>query len=1034
MIKNKTKTPLLEALSEICERYPREEKMLITPDYSIGQQVLQALAKSGTPWMNFRMTAASAIAQDVAEEKLVAGNLKRVTGPGILAIIDDIFNSLSDTGKLKYFERHQTNTGLNHALTSVIMELRTKGISSSDINEKHLTSGNKGHDLKLILSGYEDFLKKNKLIDKAGLTMLALECLKKKRSSADGKYIILSRYYMSGLEREFLERFAGDSLMVIEDGRVFGLKGPRGVWAKEPDPGKITCLTDAERLSWLYAPREAPAPFDDGSIEMFSAIGFRNEIREIFRRIVKDRVSADQVEIVYTDPGVYVREIFSLCEKLNIPVTFSEGVPVYTRSPFRAITGFLAWIKHDFMEIYLRRMLEGEDIRLDAVPAPDIDGPTLAHLLGISGVGWGRDRYSRVLEKKADKSLKKAEKPLNDEEAELKDKYIADANNARALKSLCEGLLQLVPGVDDDGNVDLNALCDGCVKFLKEYTVVSGPQDEGFLLDAISRLTMIGEFGAGKLDIGEAVEKLTGTISAIKVGASAPRPGHIHASYYKHGGRTARSNTFVVGLDESRFPGRGLQDPILLDVERKAISDDMELSTDKTRKNTYDMASMLAGLRGKVTASFSAFNVKDERKVFPSSVLLQLYRLKKGNPDSDYEEMLRYMGKPVSTTSAVSRDLPLDISEWWISRLAEGEVIKNGLGAVIKVYPGIKEGLKAEEARSSPEFTEYDGKVRPVSDELDPRENRKMVLSCSKLEKAAGCPYKYFLSIVLGVDKPEETIKDPASWLDPMQKGSLLHEVFEEFTKELRKHKTELSREKQKAMILGILRRTADKHKEEIPPPNELAFEGEYVQMERDIDIFLSINERLKTCAVYEELSFGIEGKPPVSIPLGNGKTIILRGIVDRIDKAGENEYHVWDYKTGSAYKYEARQYLQGGEMLQHALYAAAVEMILKDKGDGSAPKVTLSGYLLPSEKGCGDGKGSIFPRDPSKKEIWQGALNILLDLISSGSFLIPDKAQCSFCDYSCICGDKKTHDRAKMKKDTQDAGLDLWKELKEYD
>lgn len=1034
-MRNTTKTPLLRALSEICEKYPRDEKVLITPDYGTGRQVLQALALSGTPWTNFRMTAASALAQDAAEEKIIAGSLSRVTGPGILAIIDDIFNGLSDSGQLRYFKRHETNTGLNHALTSVIMELRAKGISPEGINENILTEKEKGQDIKLMLSGYERFLKNNKLIDKAGLIMLALDSLKEKtRTATDTRYVIFSRYYMSGLERIFLEKYTGDSLVVVGDGRVFGLKTPRGLWKTGHVPGKIDCFGDSERLSWLYSPREAPPPINDGSMEIFSAIGFRNEIREIFRRIVREKIPFDQVEIVYTDPVIYVREIFCLCEKLNIPVTFSEGVPVYTRSLFRAIMGFLSWIKHDFSEIYLRRLLESGDIRADVLPGIDIKGPELGHLLGVSGVGWGRERYSSVLGKKAREFRKKAEKPVNAEEAELREGYIKDADNAMALKSLCEALLALVPETDDTGKVDIGALCEGCSKFLDAHAVVTEPQDETFKSDVASRLKMIGKFGTGKTDKDEAVEKVMGTIAGITANASAPGPGHVHVSYYKYGGRTGRDNTFVVGLDESRFPGRGLQDPILLDVERKAISGDMDLSSDKTRKNTYDMASMFAGLRGRVTASFSAFNVKDERKVFPSSVLLQFYRLKKGSPDSDYEELLRDIGKPVSTTSPGNIDLPLDISEWWISRLAEEETLKNAREAVGNIYPGIKEGLKAEEARDRAEFTEYDGKVRPVSNELDPRENRDMVLSCSKLEKAAACPYKYFLSTVLGVEKPRETLKDPVSWLDPMQKGSLLHEVFEKFTKDLRERGPELSLEGREKRIREILRITAEKYKEDIPPPNDVIFQGEYVQMKRDMDIFLSINERLKTNAVYEELSFGTGFNPPVSISLGGGKTILLRGIVDRIDIAGENEYHVWDYKTGSAYKYEARQYIKGGEMLQHALYAAAVEILLKEMKDGPAPAVTLSGYLLPSEKGCGDGKGSIFPRDPSKKEIWQKALNILLDLLSSGGFIIPHDAQCSFCEYSDVCGDKKTKERAGIKKDIPDPHFDMWKELKRYD
>ena len=1028
------RTPLLDSLGEISSKYPREEKILITPDYRLGQQVLQSLVRSGTPWMNFRMAAASALASDIAEERIVSSGLRRVSGPGILAIIDDLFRELFFAGELRYFERHETNTGMNHALTGAIMELRTKGIRADNIKEKAFVSPDKARDIRLLLSGYEKYLEEKKLIDKAGLTMLAAECLVGYVPVPGRKYIIFSRYYMSGLERQFIERLAGPGLMVLEDGQVFGLKGPKGMWQGKGKTGKIKSVTDSERLMWTYAPEKAPDPTGDGTIELFSAIGFRNEIREIFRRIIGAGIPGDDVEIVYTDPVVYVREIFCLCEKLKIPATFSEGIPGHTRSPFRAIRGFLDWIRDDFTEMPLRRMLEGEDILPGTPAGSEIDGPRLGHLLRLSGVGWGRERYARVLEKRAAEYAKRAREPIDDEDLDLREVYERDARDMTALKALCEALLELVPAPDSEGEVSLRELCDGCIKFLKENTIARGAQDEAFVSDAAARISAIGQYGAEKVDLAKGVEKITGTVSTIKVGSSGPRPGHVHVSHYKHGGRTGRPFTFVVGLDEFRFPGRALQDPILLDIEREKIDSDMEMSTDAQRKNVYDMASMLSGLRGKVTASYSAFDVKDERKVFPSSLMLQIYRLREGKPSADYEDMLRGLGRPLSTTSISENALPLDLTEWWICRLASDEVVKNGIRAVENVYPGIKRGIAAEEARQSPLFTEYDGKVNPSGTELDPREDPGIVLSCSRLEKAAECPFKYFLSNVLGVEKPRETAKDPAMWLDPMQKGCLLHKVFEDFTKHLRSTGWSLPAGERREAAFSLLRREAERYLDEIPPPNDMVYEGEYLQMKRDLEIFLSIEEQLGTRPVYEELRFGTGETSPVLIPLGDGRSINLRGIIDRVDKAGEREYHIWDYKTGSSRKYDERQYVKGGEILQHALYACAAETVLKAKGEDQDPKVTRAGYLLASEKGAEAGKGIIFARDPSRKDKWQKALNTLLELLSRGGFLIPQGASCIFCDYRVVCGDEETRDRAKIKKDSDDICSQLWRELKQYE
>ncbi|MDP8298510.1 MAG: PD-(D/E)XK nuclease family protein [Candidatus Tantalella remota] len=1026
--------PILFQLKNICAKYPRDEKILITPDYRVAQQVLQALARSGTPWMNFQLAAASALAHDAAEEAIISGNLQQISGPGILTVIDDIFNDLADKGKLKYFEKHQTNIGIIHALTSVVMELRTKGIHPINIKGKDLTNKDKAYDVKLILSEYERVLKAKGLIDKAELTALAIGALEKSPPARGKKYVIFSRYYMSGLERDFIEKLTGKDLLIIDDGPVFGLPAPKGFWETGTSAKKINSSSDIERLSWAYACGEAPKIRKDGTLDLFSAIGFRNEIREIFRRVAQDDTPVDKVEIVYTDPATYIREIFSFCEKLGIPATFAEGIPGNTRSPFRAISGFLLWIKHDFAECYLRRIFESEDMDLSSLGGKNIpDSPTLGHMLRISGVGWGRERYSYILAKKQQEYAKRAKKPSYDDKAELADANAKKADNFDLLKTLCADIIEMVPKIDSSGKIDLLGLTRGCIRFLNNYAQGSLGLDASFIKDAVVRLEMIGRFASGSMDVEEATEKLLGTIATIKVGASGPRPGSVHVSYYKQGGRSGRQHTFVTGLDESRFPGRGLQDPVLLDSERVVISGDMEVSADKVRKNVYDMASMLSGLRGAVTASFSCFNVSEERNVFPSSVMLQLYRIKEGNPASDYEDLLKSLEPAAATVSPDEGSIPLDVTEWWVDRLSDNGVLSDGTESICGIYPGVKHGLAAERARDSEEFTEYDGKVSPQGEELDPRDDKEKVLSCSRLEAAATCPYKYFLANVLGVAKPEETVKDPALWLNAKEKGSLLHEVFENFTKEIRTAKGVPTLSQQRKVLGKILKNVIEKYKKMVPPPSDVVFEGECVQLERDTDIFLRLNEQLKTKAVHEELAFGTGDADPVKVSLGNGKNIYLRGFIDRVDRAGKHEYHVWDYKTGSAGKYERRQYVDKGKQLQHALYADAAETMLIRSGEDPLPKVTRSGYLLPSEKGAGDGKGGVFSHDPSKKKEWQGALNTLLEILSSGGFLMPAKVNCSFCDYAVICGDKKTHERSKTKEKSDNICIKLWGELQNY-
>ena len=57
------------------------------------------------------------------------------------------------------------------------------------------------------------------------------------------------------------------------------------------------------------------------------------------------------------------------------------------------------------------------------------------------------------------------------------------------------------------------------------------------------------------------------------MGGLGPRGGCLHVAHVLAGGHSGRPHTFIVGLDDGRFPGVGLQDPILLDEERRASPD-----------------------------------------------------------------------------------------------------------------------------------------------------------------------------------------------------------------------------------------------------------------------------------------------------------------------------------------------------------------------------------------------------------------------------------------------------------------------------
>ena len=1028
---------LIAELADVSSQYPRAEKILIMLDYQTGRQILENLVRSGTPWINFRVKTVESLATELVKDALTEKGFERLSAVGMQFVIDSVFNDLADSKKLKYFEKHPVNKGMVEALTRTVRELRVSGINSGNLKKGCFLSPAKENDIRLMLSEYEKTLKDKKLVDTAGIIEMAIANIGKGKEAGECKYLIFSRHYMRGIEKEFVKKLCAKDLVIIKEDPVFRLDKPSDMWPAEDAAEKPKCDTDIERLKWLFGSKKAPPPFKDGTIDIFSAIGYRTEIREALRRIAAGKIKVDEAEIVYTDRENYANLIHALCEKMNIPVTFSEGFEPHITTSGRAMMGFLLWIKEDFGESYLRRVFESGGLEWKSASEPNMPGSsTLAYLLRTSGVGWGRDRYDLALTKRIEECIQARDEFRAEGEEDSAVYQEKKADNLATLKRICEELLGLIPEKTEDKKIEFGRLCEACVAFLGKYVKILNEDDVAFIESAKGQFTMLGSLIEGKMLFDEAMEKLINTVDNIKVGASRPQPGCLHVSHYRNGGCSGRANTFIVGLNESSFPEKISQDPVLLDEERQRISADLELSADKLKKSVYDMAGLISGLRGKLTASFSSYDIKESRKSFPSSLVLQIFRIKDGNPSADYNTLFEALGEPVGFSESFSARIELDETDWWLNKLVDNGVLKDGMDPVQRYYKGIREGLAAKVSRSSNKLTEYDGKVMPAGSDLDPRENKDIIMSCSRLESAAKCPFVYFIENILRVREPDEVEKDVTEWLDAAERGSLLHEVFQVFIDKARADKKIAPGSKEeKEAINTILGDIVKKYKEAIPPPSEIIFENECTQLKRDVLIFLKINKELATTSIGSELCFGANKEDAVKIPLGNGKNILLRGKIDRVDLAKPSVYHVWDYKTGGSYLYDERGYVAGGEQVQHALYAVAAEEILKKSGKDKNPKVEQSGYLLPTEKGTRDGKGGIFSRPTADRERWQAALNKLLDMIGSGAFIVGSGGTCSFCDYGDVCGGDKAKEYMKAKLENEDnKELKAWKELKAYE
>ncbi len=999
---------LLSRLSTVCREHLLREKILVVPSLAIGHQIADAVAhgsqpslseakdlwrsreehateslpqqrsfaslriNSGTPWVNLRVETTRTLADAVAGFDLAREGVTVLSRAQALALIERACDRVLDSSS--YFAALADRPGLHRAVQKSIDDLRHAGIDPAKIKTPAFEDPRKAADVVRILAAYDEELKQRRYVDRFGVLARAVSMLERDAArpwAKDAIWIVVEDVELTATEERLLKLAAGEyeTISAAEVG------GPRG------------------------------------SVDFRRAIGEENELRGAFRAILEEKAPFDDAEIVYTTREPYLPLAYELAAEYEIPCTFAEGIASYFTRPGQACLAFLRWIGDGWHAVDLQR----------AARAGAFATPGFARILRRARIGWGRDRY-----------LGRIEALLADDEISEKTREAAQA----ALEIVKE-LLTMTETIGSGESMDVAEAARAASAFLAKFAHIRNDIDamarEGLrrMLDELAALPAPNQPG---LPRAVAASRLGEAARNLHVAASNPRPGFLHVAPIRAGGWSARSRMFIAGLDESKHPGSGLQDPIILDVEREAIG--IPIVGDRPQRANEQFRRLLGRASNrKITLSYASLALGDRRERFPSSSLLEMYRASSGKPDATYEEV----GRSIPRAGFVD-PVPLSGSEWWLLRrfgVAAGAPARRShiAEAVLDAYAGLAAGALSVAARDSDEITKWDGLIEAPPEDLDPRRNGG-IYSASQLENMAGCPYRHFLGRILKIHPLDEIAYEQDTWLEANEFGSLVHELLQAVMTELC-----ASRRKPSMDFLPRMQSIAEEAlaewRDEVPPPSEAAFEKRRQELLDSCEVFLRTEE--KACRTvtpkHFEVSFGADENDGVAmpeaftLPLGKGKSIKLRGRIDRVDHdETADEWHVWDYKSGSTYQFDRGGVLGRGTKIQHAIYARAFEAMLSRKGLGG--RVTRSGYLFPTTKG----RGTRLLRECSDLDLKE-ALNSLFDVIATGFFPHGDEEACKFCDFKSVCGGPKLASERmerKLAKNANEPGVQAWRKLQE--
>jgi hypothetical protein len=1014
---------VLDALARATRQYPYERKVLVCRKRGIGRELLRTLAVRGVPWTNWEITTSRQLAHSMMAGELSADRLGATDEFDELALLDASIDAVLEGQRGRLAELAE-GTGLRQAVARSVQALRLAGIGPTQLERARFRDEDKRAQIARILAEYEHRLRQpftdsrgttmQGRVDAADVYVRVTDAISLGRA-LDARIFIMADHTRRGLPGKFIDVLIEGGAIVLPDEPVFGMARPAWWLEQSARSADDAMRGGATALSWLHdvtgwsrAANRAHTSDARGSVvlEVFAATSVSAELREVLRRVIAAQLRWDEVEIVATDAEAYGVALDAMAQRLGIPVSYSMGLPLARTRPGRAVGKYLEWVEQGYPADVLRQMLERGDI---LAPDTDVSGTAIARQLRSMKIGRGRERYESALAAR-ERTLEYAQSAQDERTPEeFADDRARERREISALAAVVRPLIATAPelphsAIARDATMTASALARGVIALLALVPATTSV-DRTACRRMDARLRRIAETATRRTTLRGAiamlVSKLEDRVPAPEVEGPSPwtsSGGYLHLSDLEHGGFAGRRATFIVGLDAARFPGGGSNDALLVDDDRRRLTHGQHLpalptAADRIDERRYAFGNLVARLRGRVTFSYPTWDAVEGRANTPSSELLQAYRLLSGDATADYEQMHRSI-QPAA--SAVPRGSALlDVDDVWLHALSHNGALRRGVDAVCAAYPNLRAGVDAWKIRlRSDAATPYHGMIAP-REALDPRDKPNRTVSPTQLQVLGTCPHRYLMRYVLRVKKPDDPEFSPEQWLSPIDKGSLLHDVYQRALEAARDDGIDIASDGFEVRVLQILDDQIERMRVKLPPPGESVFRLEYDNLREDVRAFVAMVREDDREFIAYEMKFGEGGAQPVELALPDGRTLKLTGRIDRVDRLADGSLVVVDYKTGSSFTYtEKSRVYDGGRRLQHALYAKAAEQLF-------GARVARAEYHFPSRKS----QNHRAKYEAAQLRDGMILVSTLLDFVANGWF-IPTNApdDCKFCDYALAC------------------------------
>jgi len=252
----------------------------------------------------------------------------------------------------------------------------------------------------------------------------------------------------------------------------------------------------------------------------------------------------------------------------------------------------------------------------------------------------------------------------------------------------------------------------------------------------------------------------------------------------------------------------------------------------------------------------------------------------------------------------------------------------------------------------------YDNQANPLPEITEQFFGPKVKSSATRLSSFAACPYQFFAKYILAL-KERKQFK-----IEPLDLGDFYHRILDVFIKHLNKARKSI-RTLDEAEMINILNQlieqTIESHSflskfQSHSPHNAYIIHSACDNLRQFVPQMAAMIKAGSFEPAFSEVGFGTlkdtkDILGPYQIHLSNGKTLLVRGKIDRLDIAdinGQKTALIFDYKrTGRTFNWS---YFYHGLDMQLPIYMRAVKNSTSNKVD---IENVAGAFYLPVETGA---------------------------------------------------------------------------------